>query len=74
MTIAIAVEETEHVEAFNLRYVVDHILMEEDDYVMCTDLALAKSVNTLKCGPGFEPMLLAQLLSLLFNYLLVLRN
>ena len=72
--ILVLIEVGEHVEALSFTNVVDHVVLEELVDVVGADLSQLHAVDALEGSPGFETVLLGELLSLLLHDLLVLRD
>ena len=73
-TILIFIEIGEHMEALSLTYVVDHIVLQKLIDVVGRNFAQLHSIDSLEGRPGLKTVLLGQLLSLLFDDLLVFRD
>ena len=71
-TILILVKIGEHMETLSFTDVVDHIVLQELIDVVGRNFSQLHAVNSLECSPGLEPMLLCELLPLLFHYFLIL--
>ena len=72
IAIVVAVEEIEHMKAFTLADVIDHVFPQEGDDVVGTDFVETHPVDSLERSPGLETMLLGELLSLLLDDFFVL--
>ena len=73
-SILVLVEIGEHVEALSLTDVVDHVVLQKLIDVVCWYFAQLHSIDAFEGRPGLKTVLLGQLLSLLFDDLLVFRN
>ena len=73
-SILVLVEVCEHVEALSFTDVVDHVVLEELVDVIGADLAQLHPIDALESRPGFETVLLGELLALLFYDFFILRN
>lgn len=58
-------------KAFTFIDVVNHVLLQEGDDVISTDLANAHAVNALECSPRFKTMLFCKLDPLFLDNFLV---